>query len=391
MEGVPALREIIEKNDFICKLDLKDAYVVTPIHPNSKKYLTFQNKGLIYQHKALTFGMSCSSPFSTAGIPRLRFRYEEHVDSSPSKKDVEAHDSNQTSHKSQTSSIQLLVIHAEGSIFNTQQTPTELECTNDIIGRQQERATMVDKLDGEEEWPANKEISIQPTESNDDICRCIRSGTGIGRDSISNTTRPNSEDTRTVQPIQSQSRIRTYSRTGEYSSGLTEQTAPHNNEKLTLRGPVTEKNISTDQPKMRSINHRCIRGQDEHKTTHILEHAPRSGSNSSRCVPTNVEEVGNVLISTLEVHITNDANNKTTKDPKGGADYAILANPILVPIITTDKTCQQTSDIQDKRMEDDRLVLICNKRKAFGNLEEDTVKSLTHAQRSKTHKNYNAG
>lgn len=60
MEGVPALREIIERNDFICKLDLKDAYVVTPIHPNSKKYLTFQNQGIVYQYKTLAFGMSVS-------------------------------------------------------------------------------------------------------------------------------------------------------------------------------------------------------------------------------------------------------------------------------------------------------------------------------------------
>jgi hypothetical protein len=40
MEGVPALRELIEKDDFICKIDLKDAYTVVPIHPHSRQYLT---------------------------------------------------------------------------------------------------------------------------------------------------------------------------------------------------------------------------------------------------------------------------------------------------------------------------------------------------------------
>ena len=60
MEGVPALREIIEQNDFICKLNLKDAYVVKPIHPSSKKNLTFQNQGIVYQYKTLAFGMSVS-------------------------------------------------------------------------------------------------------------------------------------------------------------------------------------------------------------------------------------------------------------------------------------------------------------------------------------------
>ena len=60
LEGDPALRDIIEENDFICKLDLKDAYVVTPIHQSSRKYLTFQNQGKIYQYKTLAFGMSVS-------------------------------------------------------------------------------------------------------------------------------------------------------------------------------------------------------------------------------------------------------------------------------------------------------------------------------------------
>ncbi|KAG0752230.1 hypothetical protein G6F57_018121 [Rhizopus arrhizus] len=58
MEGVPALRQLIEKDDLICKLDLKDAYVVVPIHPSSKEYLSFRHKGTVYQYKSLAFGLS---------------------------------------------------------------------------------------------------------------------------------------------------------------------------------------------------------------------------------------------------------------------------------------------------------------------------------------------
>lgn len=58
MEGVPALREIIEPNDYLCKVDLKDAYVVIPIHQDSQKYLTFMNKGTVYQYTSLAFGLS---------------------------------------------------------------------------------------------------------------------------------------------------------------------------------------------------------------------------------------------------------------------------------------------------------------------------------------------
>ncbi|KAG1462143.1 hypothetical protein G6F46_009464 [Rhizopus delemar] len=58
MEGVPALRELIEKGDFMCKIDLKDAYTVVPIHPESRQYLTFKNEGKIYQYRSLAFGLN---------------------------------------------------------------------------------------------------------------------------------------------------------------------------------------------------------------------------------------------------------------------------------------------------------------------------------------------
>ncbi|EIE77966.1 hypothetical protein RO3G_02670 [Rhizopus delemar RA 99-880] len=58
MEGVPTLREIIEENDYICKIDLKDAYVVIPIHPDSQDYLSFENQGTVYRYKSLAFGLS---------------------------------------------------------------------------------------------------------------------------------------------------------------------------------------------------------------------------------------------------------------------------------------------------------------------------------------------
>ncbi|KAG0753936.1 hypothetical protein G6F24_012711 [Rhizopus arrhizus] len=58
MEGVPALREIIEKDDFLCKIDLKDAYTVVPIHQDSRRFLTFKNEGIVYQYRSLAFGLN---------------------------------------------------------------------------------------------------------------------------------------------------------------------------------------------------------------------------------------------------------------------------------------------------------------------------------------------
>lgn len=58
MEGVPILRDLTEAKDWTCKIDLKDAYTMVPIHSESCQYLSFLHHGTSYQYKPLTFGMS---------------------------------------------------------------------------------------------------------------------------------------------------------------------------------------------------------------------------------------------------------------------------------------------------------------------------------------------
>lgn len=41
-----------------CKIDLKDAYTVVPIHPESRRFLTFKNEGKVYQYRSLAFGLN---------------------------------------------------------------------------------------------------------------------------------------------------------------------------------------------------------------------------------------------------------------------------------------------------------------------------------------------
>ena len=60
MEGVPALRELVEENDLMVKIDLKDAYTVCPIHPGWRKYFSFEHRGIVYSYKTLPFGASMS-------------------------------------------------------------------------------------------------------------------------------------------------------------------------------------------------------------------------------------------------------------------------------------------------------------------------------------------
>ena len=48
----------IQPGDFITKIDLKDAYVVVPIHQRFRKYLSFLHGGTVYRYRPLAFDLS---------------------------------------------------------------------------------------------------------------------------------------------------------------------------------------------------------------------------------------------------------------------------------------------------------------------------------------------
>ena len=58
METVTSVMASIREGDFMASLDLKDAYFQIPIHPDSRKFLRFVSEGVVYQFKALCFGLS---------------------------------------------------------------------------------------------------------------------------------------------------------------------------------------------------------------------------------------------------------------------------------------------------------------------------------------------
>ena len=49
METTQSVLGSIKKDDWMVSIDLKDAYLQVPIHPDSRKYLRFASQGRVYQ------------------------------------------------------------------------------------------------------------------------------------------------------------------------------------------------------------------------------------------------------------------------------------------------------------------------------------------------------
>lgn len=58
MEGIHTLKELIQKEDYMEKLDLKNAYLSIAIVKNQGHFLRFMGKGTKYQFCSLLFGLA---------------------------------------------------------------------------------------------------------------------------------------------------------------------------------------------------------------------------------------------------------------------------------------------------------------------------------------------
>ena len=61
MEGDPNLVDLLQRDDRMCKLDLKDAYFVIPVAPQYQEYLKFCWNGVLYKFNV--------DPFSLGSVP----------------------------------------------------------------------------------------------------------------------------------------------------------------------------------------------------------------------------------------------------------------------------------------------------------------------------------
>ena len=65
METLQSVLLSVQRGDWMVSLDLKDAYLQIPMHPESRKFLRFVAFGNVYQFKVLCFGLSMAPQFFT--------------------------------------------------------------------------------------------------------------------------------------------------------------------------------------------------------------------------------------------------------------------------------------------------------------------------------------
>ena len=58
METLKTIREAVSPREWTVSLDLTDAYHHVPIHPDSQPYLRFSHRAVVYQFRALPFGLT---------------------------------------------------------------------------------------------------------------------------------------------------------------------------------------------------------------------------------------------------------------------------------------------------------------------------------------------
>ena len=63
MDDIRSMKDLLNRGNYMCKLDLKDAYLSVPINAAHRKYLQFQWEGVTYHYNAL--------PFELVAAPRV--------------------------------------------------------------------------------------------------------------------------------------------------------------------------------------------------------------------------------------------------------------------------------------------------------------------------------
>ena len=73
METVQSVLRSVRRNDWMISIDLKDAYLQVPMHPQSRRFLRFMEGGKAWQFKALCFGLTTAPQVFTRVMAPVAF------------------------------------------------------------------------------------------------------------------------------------------------------------------------------------------------------------------------------------------------------------------------------------------------------------------------------
>ncbi|KAG1061745.1 hypothetical protein G6F41_012014 [Rhizopus arrhizus] len=215
----------------------------------------------------------------------------------------------------------------------------------------------------------------------------------IGRHFISNSSRNCGEHTRTVQLLPTQRKLSTHSRCPKHSSRQTQSPSSTETTSITtlVRSQTYQEDIQPNTTTMGPTNNRCFCQQNEYTTSDILESSSGPSSSTTRCLSANLDQEGDVLIPTVEVHTSCYSHHSPTEDTGSSAHNSILDNTVLVSDANSDAAGESTVDIQTQEMDHGRMAIVKRKKQETLGLEDDDLTFVLQQHRKNTHKVYNNG
>ena len=72
METPESIRTSLIPGEWVSSIDLSDAYLHIPIHPNSRKYLRFCHRSQVFQFTSLPFGLSTAPQVFTMIVKEVK-------------------------------------------------------------------------------------------------------------------------------------------------------------------------------------------------------------------------------------------------------------------------------------------------------------------------------
>ena len=72
METPESIRTSLIPGERVSSIDLSDAYLHTPIHPNSRKHLRFGHRSQVFQFTSLTFGLATAPQVFTMIVKEVK-------------------------------------------------------------------------------------------------------------------------------------------------------------------------------------------------------------------------------------------------------------------------------------------------------------------------------